>query len=80
MYDSLKTIKTCKDLSFLIEMRDKWIPMDIANVEKNYPFEMEIRLIHKNSITPDELKRKKLEGINFVLDTVKKRISTLQKK
>ena len=76
-FDPLDNIKQSTDLGFLKQLRDEFIPMDIENVEKTYPFDLEIKMIHKGKISADELKKKKLEGIQQIKEAVDARINEI---
>ena len=42
-YDLIKLIETTTDKKYLIELLDKWIPIDLDNIEKN-SFELQAKM------------------------------------
>jgi hypothetical protein len=76
--DPIEYIKTSTDVSFLKEMLTKWIPIDYDNLKRNYPFDLEIKMMYDGKYTPDELLKLKTEGIDKIKAIVETRIKELE--
>jgi len=73
-YDLIKLIETTTDKKYLIELLDKWIPIDLDNIEKN-SFELQAKMWNT---TPEKYKKKQLKGILKFKSIVEKRLKQLK--
>lgn len=72
--DALTHIKTCDSLEFLIEMRDKFIPMDYEGLETNSIHVFTAKMFQ---IPLDKYIEDKRKGIKIIENAVNERISQL---
>ncbi len=63
------------NIKHLEELLAKWLPMDYENLKKNYPFEMEIKMVHKGKYTPDQLLALKTKGLDDMQAIMKKELA-----
>jgi len=69
-----------ENIEYLEEQLSKYIPMSYETLQKNYPFTIEIKMIHKGKYTPDQLLKLKTKGLDKIKKQAELELSRLKAK
>lgn len=74
-----KSVTLEENISFIEELLNKFLPIDYANVEKEYPYEWLIKMHPRfKGLSPDEVKKLKLADLDVIKKDFEKSLKKLK--